>query len=95
MITANGVSNDEFIEYKNRPLVRKGNEIIYGDLSESHHVLMTILAEAPKGDNVSVPVALVVQLIKKDDASIVKQGMIKGLKEALDTADAWLDRYNK
>jgi hypothetical protein len=38
MLNAEGVANNEFLEYKGKPLVRQGDDIFYGDLSEKHYV---------------------------------------------------------
>ena len=45
MLNANGVSKEEFLEYKGKPLVRNGNDIYYGDLSDKYHVFMMIMSE--------------------------------------------------
>ena len=42
MLNAKGVSEGEFLEYKGRPLVRKDNDIYYGDLAEKYHVFILI-----------------------------------------------------
>ena len=34
----------DFLKYKGRPLVRKGNTVYYGNMSESHIVRLTILS---------------------------------------------------
>ena len=36
----------EFLTYKGRPLVRKGNEIYYGDMSEKYVILLQIMSAA-------------------------------------------------
>ena len=33
MLNVTGIENGEYLEYKSRPLVRKDDEIFYGDLS--------------------------------------------------------------
>ena len=95
MLNANGVSNEEFLEYKGRPLVRKDNDIYYGDLSDKYHVFMMIMAEAPTAKGVDIPAMIMVQLLAKDSSRPEKQAVSKSLTDALDTASAWLDRYNK
>jgi len=95
MLNANGVSNEEFLEYKGRPLVRKDNDIYYGDLSDKYHVFMMIMAEAPTAKGVDIPAMVMVQLLAKDSSRPEKQAVSKSLTDALETASAWLDRYNK
>lgn len=95
MLNANGVDSAEFLEYKGRPLVRKDNDIYYGDLSEKYHVFMMIMAEKPSSNGTDVPSTIMVQLMAKDARIPEKQTISKSLTDALETADAWLKRYNK
>lgn len=95
MLNANGVTEGEFLEYKGRPLVRKDNDIYYGDLSDKYHVFMMIMAEAPTSKGIDVPAMIMVQLLAKDSNRPEKQAVSKSLSDALETASAWLDRYNK
>ncbi len=94
MLNASGVGSDEFLEYKGRPLVRKDNDIYYGDLSADYHVFMMIMAEQPSSKGTDVPSMIMVQLMT-NDSKPEKQTISKSLTDALETADAWLERYNK
>ena len=97
MLNANGVKNGEYLEYKGRPLVRQDGDIYYGDLSDEYYVCMMILSEKPstvKSDE-NVPDKIVVQLLASKDKKIEKQTISSGLADALETASAWLERYNK
>ena len=95
MLNANGVDSNEYLEYKGRPLVRKDNDIYYGDLSEKYHVFMMIMAEMPSSNGTEIPSTIMVQLMAKDAKIPEKQTISKSLTDALETADAWLERYNK
>ena len=95
MLNANGVSHEEFLEYKGRPLVRKDNDIYYGDLSDKYHVFMMIMAEVPSSKGIDIPATVMVQLLAKDSSRPEKQTVSKSITDALETASAWLDRYNK
>ena len=91
MINAEGVSKEEFLEYKGRPLVRHDGDIYYGDLSAKYHVHMIVMSEKEiKG--VQVPNKIVVQLIPKGSLMPEKNIMSTSLIDALETADAWLER---
>ena len=91
MLDFEGVTLDEFVEYKGRPLVRKGNIIFYGDLSEKYYVSIMIMSEkkSPKGD-INVPDTIMVQLIESATKKPEQQKITKGLAEALEYAEAWL-----
>ena len=94
MLNAIGVEKGEFLEYKGRPLVRKDNDIYYGDLSADYHVYLMIMDDKDvKG--VKVPTTIMVQLRQKDSVIPKKQNLCtNGLVDALEIAVAWLDRAN-
>ena len=94
MLNAQGVSSEEFLEYKGKPLVRQGDDIYYGDLSDKYYVYMMIMSykKSPKGDE-EVPGTIMVQLLQSETKKPEKQKITNGLAEALDFAEAWL-RYN-
>ena len=94
MLNANGVGNNEFLEYKGRPLVRQGDDIYYGDLSDKYYIYMMIMSEA-ETENGSIPTKVLVQLLDSTTKSPKEQKMLSGLKDAFDFADAWLERYNR
>lgn len=95
MLTANGIDNSEFLEYKGRPLVRKDNDIYYGDLSDNYHVFMMIMDEKPSSKGMEIPKAIMVQLRAKNSMRPEKQTISPSFTDALETAAAWLERYNK
>ena len=86
----------QFFTYKGRPLVRSGNTIYYGDLSEEAVVMMQIMAK----ENIKeLPVAtsVNVQLLLTDESiplmeRIIKRSNQPSLYAALDIATIWLDR---
>ena len=91
MLNAEGVTKEEFLEYKGRPLVRHETDIYYGDLSAKYHVHMIVMSEKEvKG--VQVPNKIVVQLIPQGSMMPEKNIMSSSLVDALETADAWLER---
>jgi hypothetical protein len=55
----------DFLTYKEKPLVRSGNEIYYGDMAEPYVIKFTILS-AKKEDGKEVPDKVSVQLLKSD-----------------------------
>ena len=94
MLNANGIGQNEFLEYKGKPLVRQGNEIIYGNMSDKHYIFMMIMTEK-ETENGKVPDKIMVQLFETATKSLINQKIVSGFKEAFEFADAWLDRYNK
>ena len=94
MLDFEGVTLDEFVEYKGRPIVRHGDDIFYGDLSDKYYVYMMIMSDkkSPKSDS-DVPGTIMVQLLDSQTKKPEKQKITSGLAEAFDFAEAWL-RYN-
>lgn len=90
-------NNTTFFTYKGLPLVRKGNELYFGNMSDEFVVNMKI--EDTKDVN-GMKVASKVRVIKmatdKDlpfDKVFVKNTEKSSLYEALDIACAWLGKY--
>ena len=96
MLEVNGANNNEFLEYKGRPLVRQGDDIYYGDMSDKYYIYMMIMSkkDSPKGGT-EVPDIIMIQLLEAATKKIEKQQITHGLVEALEYADAWLSRFNK
>lgn len=90
---------DNFLTYKDKPLVRKGNEIYYGDMSEKYVIRFVILSEKEQegqkiADRVAVQLMLSDTQLKEADR-IKKKSEKNGLYEALDLGAIWLDRALK
>ena len=94
MLNAKGVDPNEFLEYKGKPLVRQGNELIYGDMSDKYYIYMMIMNEKTT-ENGEVPDKIMVQLFESCNKMLTNQKIVSGFKEAFEFADAWLERYNK
>lgn len=95
MFDVKGIENGEFLEYKGRPLVRKDDDLYYGDLSE-YYVKMMVMTEKSAGKtDEKIPDNIAVQLFAAGKMFPEKQISAKGLSDAFETAAAWLDRYNK
>ena len=94
MLNTEGIGMDEFVEYKGRPIVRQGDDIFYGDLSEKYYVYMMIMSDkkSPRGDE-NVRGTIMVQLMDSQTKKPEKQKITNGLAEAFEFAEAWM-RYN-
>ena len=94
MLNAEGVTNEEFLEYKGKPLVRQGDDIFYGDVSDKYYVYMMIMSDkkTSKSDE-TVPGTVMVQLLESKTKKPEKQKITNGLAEAFEFAEAGL-RYN-
>lgn len=86
---------ENFITYKEKPLVRCKNEIYYGDMTEAFVVKFTILSEKD-----GEPDKIKVELLKSDTTLSNKDRVVKettkgSMFEALDVGFVWLERNLK
>ena len=93
------LDKNSFLTYKDKPLVRKKNEIYYGDMSEPFIVKFTILSTLKDGEN-EIPDKIHVQLMKSDinlpeKSRITKETTKDSMFEALDVGFVWLERALK
>jgi hypothetical protein len=87
---------ENFITYKEKPIVRSKNEIYYGDMAEAFVIKFTILSENANGD----PDKIKVELLKSDTSLSDKDRLVKdttksSMFEALDVGFIWLERALK
>lgn len=90
------MAETNFLTYKEKPLVRSGNEIYYGDMSEPFVVKFTIISENKSGEPEKVSVQLLksdIQLPEKD--RVVKETVKNSMFDALDFGFVWLERALK
>ena len=84
------------LTYKGRPLRRKDNLIYYGDIADSHIILLQILETKPVNDlEVATKVSIQLQLTAPDLKSrdrVVKRSEKNSLYSAIDVASVWLER---
>ncbi|MBP0989801.1 MAG: hypothetical protein J5874_01285 [Oscillospiraceae bacterium] len=85
-----------FLTYKDKPLVRNGNYIYYGNMSDDYVVMMQILSKKQNGD-IEQADKIMIQLISTDESLPITQRIIKrsekeGLYNAIEIANIWLER---
>ncbi len=86
----------EFLMYKGKPLVRKGNTIYYGKMSDPFVLMLTILSSHDV-QGVQVADKVSVQLINTDPDvrphdRIAHKTEKKSLSAAIDIGSTWLER---
>ena len=81
----------KYLEYLDRPLVREGDTICYGDMTEKCILILEILSY---NKETGTPENILIQVIdSKDPNKIIKQGSSKkGLSDAVSTGLVWLER---
>ena len=90
------VKKNEFLMYKGKPLVRCGNIIYYGNMSDKYVIMMQILDTVKKND-MDVANKVLIQLMYTDPDLRAKDRIVKksekdGLYNAIDIASIWLER---
>lgn len=88
----------KFFQYKGFPLVRKKDEIYYGNMSDPYVVMMQIIKKEKIGD-MDVATKVKLYYMATDDSlnpveRIKKASEKNGLYEALDIAYIWLSRQD-
>ncbi|MBE6558877.1 MAG: hypothetical protein E7661_07730 [Ruminococcaceae bacterium] len=81
----------KYLMYKDRPLVREGDTICYGDMTEKYILVMEIMSyKEEEGER--LPDQILVQVLEsRDQSKIVRQGFHKGLYEAFGYGMIWLE----
>ena len=81
----------EYLMYKEKPLVREGDTIIYGDLNTDPCVLcLDIMSYTGEGED-KVPSKVLIQILDaKDPNKIIKKGDKDNLFDAFSLGMTWL-----
>ena len=90
---------EQFLVYKGRPLVRKGDTIYSGSTEEKHIVMIKINTTKDVG-GIKVADKVTVQLLLSDQDLKIKDRIVKssdkvGLYSAMDIGSIWLERAVK
>ena len=93
------MADNKFLTYKDKPIVKCGNEIYYGDMAEPYIVRFTVLSTVKAGEN-EIPGKVKVELLKSDTQLTDKDRVVKSSEkdsffDALDVGFVWLERNLK
>ena len=83
-----------FLTFKDKPLVRSGNTVYYGDMSERFVIKLEILTSHKEGD-LEVADKIKVMLLRNNSEhkeNVVKSTEKIGMSEAMNFASIWLER---
>jgi hypothetical protein len=82
----------KYLEYKGKPLVREGDTICYGDMSEKCILILEIISYKEQ-DGKRLPDKIMIQVIdSKDPNKIIRQGSYSGLHDAFSMGEIWLEQ---
>ena len=74
--------------YKDKPLVKRGNEVVYGDINDKFYIHIRIL-ETENEKDLELATAVVVSLM--EGSKVVKKAEREGIYRALDIGAFWLE----
>ena len=81
----------KYLEYKGLPLVREGNTICYGDMTDKCVLLLEIMSYK-KTDDGELPDKILIQVIDpQDPTKILRQGSKQGLYESFSLGLVWYE----
>ena len=84
---------DGGLEYKGKPLLRRGNLIYYGN-ADDKYIITLVVQDSKKIMDLDVATSVLVQLQTNEipgREKIIKKAEREGLYPALDLAEFWLD----
>lgn len=93
-------TQDTFLTYKGKPLVRSGKTIYYGNMSDPYVACFTIQSEKEFND-MTLSDKVLIQIINTDPSitnpreKVIKKSEKEGLFTALDLGAVWLERALK
>lgn len=84
------------LTYKGKPLVRKGNEIYYGNMTDPYVLYLQIMTTKPEGSLETAEkiriMLLSTDLSKAPQERVMRQSTKIGLYNALDIGSIWLEK---
>lgn len=86
----NNIAEGQYVMYKGKPLVRQGQQILYGFMEDKYILFLGIMSTKKVGD-ADVPDEILIQIQSTADKKVVKFGKKNGLYEAFEYGIAWLD----
>ncbi len=89
---------NNYLCYKGRPLVRSGNEMYYGNMSDKYIIFIREL-DSKKVNDVDIGTKFEIQLLFTDPdikgrGKIAKSIERATFSDAMELAEAWLNRFN-
>ena len=90
------MSETKFLTYKEKPLVRNGNTIYYGNMSDKFVIKLEIQS-TKKVEKLEIADKVLIELIHTDPDMRTKERVVKksektGLYNAMDIGAIWLER---
>lgn len=86
------MADKEYLTYKGKLLLRKGNEIYYGNPEDKYTVLFRILENDKLADlDIAKKVIIELRTNSENNSVLIKQAEREGLYKAFDIGFFWLE----
>ena len=86
------MENKNVLKYKDKLLLRKGNEIYYGNPGDKYIVLFRVMDNDTLGDlTLAKKVVIELRTNSEKDSVLIKQAEREGLYKAFDIGFFWLE----
>lgn len=83
---------EKLLQYKGKPLVRRGNMIYYGDPSDRYIVVLIVNGSKKIEDmDVSTEITIQLQTNGAGREKVIKKAEREGMYAAMDIAEYWLN----
>ena len=85
----------KYLEYKGKPLVREGETICYGDMTDPCILILEIMSYKKTAEG-ELPDKILIQVVDpKNQGNILRQGSKDGLFDAFNLGLIWLEHELK
>ena len=96
MATKSKDKKNKFFCFKEKPLVRKGNTLYYGNMTDPYVAILRI-KDSENFKDLNLAKRVSIQLIRTDETidlkdRVVKTGEKEGIYSAIDVIDAWIEK---
>ena len=81
--------NGTYLIYQGKPLLREKNSYCYGDMRDPAVLFLIVLTNKKVADT-EIPDRVLIQLLRTEDRSLLRQGEKNGLFQALETGLVWM-----
>ena len=79
----------EILKYKDRPLVRRGNQIYYGNPEDPYIIMLRVNSSEKNGElELSKNISIILQ--ETQSGKMIKKAEREGMFAAMDIAEYWL-----
>lgn len=86
------MKGNEYLKYKDKLLLRKGNEIYYGNPDDKYMVVFRILENGELKDlTIAKKVVIELRTNSEENSVLIKQAEREGLYKAFDIGFFWLE----